>query len=869
MARFPWRLTPAFWSTFFQTIKILGLAFVAILPGMAIAAPQQHLSIQASLPPATVSVSYNGTTSASGGVAPYHYSVTKGSLPSGLGLNATTGVISGVPQQAGSYSFAVSAWDANGIHGDKSLAITVAGASISVSISPSSANVVSGGSQQFTAYVTGTSNTAVTWSATAGTISSAGLFVAPTTSSNLSVTVTATSVAQSSKHASAAVTVTPQSGVSITTTWIPPAVSGSSYSADLSATGGTPPYSWSVTSGALPTGIQLGSSTGLISGTTSQLGNFNFTVQVQDANGKHASQNFVLTVAQSTGNFDGPAELPRVYVQSTLADTPAPGATKLVPAGGDFQGALNAASCGDTIQLQAGATFTGNFNFPAKSCDDAHWIIVRTSAPDSSLPAEGTRMTPCYAGFASLPGRPAYACSSPTKVLATLFPKGFAGPIVLSSGASHYRLLGLEIARPAGTGAIISLVTLAGAADHIILDRVWMHGSPQDDTRRGINLSGLVYGAVVDSYLNDFHCTALTGTCTDAQTISGGSGTIPSGQWKIVDNFLEASGENILFGGGGATMTPTDIEIRRNHFFKPMFWMLGAPGFIGGVSGNPFIVKNHFELKNAARVLFEANILENNWGGFTQHGHSIALTPKSYVKPGTNVGVCPTCQVTDITIRYSTISHAGGGIVLANALSGNPPTVQALYGQRYSLHDLTIDDIDTTHYQKSTGGLFMVANSWATNVQNSITINHVTGFPDPNASALVLGDPVAYPKMWGFSFTNNIVAVGSFPVWSIGGGTANCVTTVNPALTLPACFSSYAFSSNALVAVPAAYPSSKWPAGNYFAANAATVQFVNYNNANGGNYTLQPSSPYKNAGSDGKDLGADISAIQAAISGVY
>ena len=102
---------------------------------------------------------------------------------------------------------------------------------------------------------------------------------------------------------------------------------------------------------------------------------------------------------QSNGkNLDGPAELPREYAKSSLKDTPAGGKTWTVSSGQNLQTVLAGASCGDIIQLQAGATFSGNFVVSAKSCDDSHWIIVRTSAPDSSLPPEGTRLTPCYAG---------------------------------------------------------------------------------------------------------------------------------------------------------------------------------------------------------------------------------------------------------------------------------------------------------------------------------------------------------------------------------------------------------------------------------------------------------------------------------------
>ena len=122
----------------------------------------------------------------------------------------------------------------------------------------------------------------------------------------------------------------------------------------------------------------------------------------------------------SAGGYDGPAALPQILIQTAMTNTPAPGITTTVNSGGNLQNALNNAKCGDTIRLQAGATFTGMFTFPNKSCDDSHWIIVRTSSDNSLLPAEGSRLTPCYAGVSSLPGRPALNCSSTKNVLAKL-----------------------------------------------------------------------------------------------------------------------------------------------------------------------------------------------------------------------------------------------------------------------------------------------------------------------------------------------------------------------------------------------------------------------------------------------------------------
>ena len=691
-----------------------------------------------------------------------------------------------------------------------SVTITPRSTGIGVQISPTSATITSGGTQQFTATVTGTPNTKVTWSATPGTVSENGLYTAPVVTVVTSGTVTATSVADPTVKASASLSITPAGGNGspvITTTSLPPATAGVAYSATLTATGGKTPYQWSMTTGTLPSGLSLNSNSGSISGTTNQTGTFNFTPKVTDSGSQTDTQALSLIVSnQSNGGFDGPAELPRVYLQTALANTPAPGKTTLVSAGGDFQAALNSASCGDTIELQAGATFTGQFTLPAKSCDDQHWIIIRTSAADSSLPAEGVRVRPCYAGVSSLPGRPAFNCSSNQNVLAHVnySQTSGSGPIFFASGATHYRLLGLEISRSSGTGYVGNLAGVSsGQANHIILDRVWMHGSTADDTGRGLYLNGMSYTAVVDSYFSDFHCTSVVGACTDAQAISGGSGNFQDGPFKIVDNFLEASGECILFGGGAANTTPADMEIRRNHLFKPMLWLAGQPGFIGGQGGNPFSVKNHFELKNAQRVLFEGNILENTWGGFSQSGYSILLTPKNQNLNG--VGVCPLCQVTDITIRFNTVSHAGAGITLANDLSTTAAGA-ALYGQRYSIHDITLDDISLANY-KGSGTLFLILNTWNQHVLNSITINHITGFPDAAAGKLLsLENTTNNPTMSGFTFTNNMVMAGRYPVWSAGGGSTNCGYSDVPVTSIALCFNPYTFTSNTVIAPPPRSP---------------------------------------------------------------
>lgn len=743
---------------------------------------------------------------------------------------------------------------------------------VSVQISPPMVSIPAAASVQFIATVKGSSNAAVVWSTSLGTISGTGLLSAPLATIGRPIIVTATSVASPASRALAFVSLT-GAQLAIVSSSLPPAQAGTSYSASLQSTGGTAPYSWSIASGSLPAGLTL-SPNGMLTGTTSQSGSFSFSAKVTDAVSQTAAGPLSLSVsAAASGSnytgFDGPAQLPLSYFHTAMADTPAPGTVVTLNAGGDLQSALDNANCGETIQLQAGAVFDGDFTVPANTCDDKHWIIVRTSTPDAQLPAEGTRMTPCLAGVASLPARPAYPCKKPQKLLATieLNKTGMiSGPIKFLPGASHYRFVGIEITRQPGIGSTVDLISMqdksVGSTDHIILDRCWVHGTAQDETRRGIALGSISNVGIIDSYFSDFHCTAISGTCTDASDIGGGAGDYPQTVWKINNNFLEAAGQSILLGGSAATITPSDIEVRFNHFFKPATWMKGAAGFVGGADGNPFVVKNHFELKNGKRVLLEGNIFENNWGGFTQSGHSIVLSPRNDFNTTTQIFDCNVCQVTDITIRYNTISHVGAGFNLANPLSFGGG---AAGGGRYSIHDITIDDVEAVKYNGG-GGLFLILNAWSTNALNNIQITHITGFPDPNGRVLALLDLTSNPKIAGFVFTDNIVSIPSIPVFGAGGGTENCDTSALPIPGLDGCFSDYVFTGN-ILAGSAKNVNTVWPTGNLLADSANSVGFVNYNNGIGGNYSLSPSSPYKAA--SGPDPGADVNGINTAIAGVY
>jgi hypothetical protein len=566
--------------------------------------------------------------------------------------------------------------------------------------------------------------------------------------------------------------------------------------------------------------------------------------------------------ATSSAQFDGPAELPRVFLQTSLTDTPAPGAVHLVKAGDNLQQAINSAACGDTLKLDSGAAFQGLIQIPAKSCDDAHWIIIRTSAPDESLPPEGKRLTPCYAGIASLPGRPDFHCTAINNVLARIEfgGKSGSGPIQFMPGANHYRFIGLEITRANSEASITALVQTReeATANHIIFDRVWLHGTAQSETRRGVALKSITYAAVIDSYFSDFHCVAVTGSCGDSQDITGGSGDDPGGPYKIVNNFLEAAGENIIFGGGPGTTTPTDIEIRRNHLFKPMTWMEGQPGFVGGVSGKPFIVKNHFELKNGQRVLFENNLLENAWGGFSQGGFSILLSPKNQNNE------CPACRVADVTIRNVKIVNVGSVFQIANALSDAGGTSSG--GERYSIHDVLVDDVHWKDYKGF--GNFALIMSVAPPLHD-VRIEHVTAF----VPHFLISVQNTGPKMAGFTVANNLFYSGDLQFASAGGGQQNCAFRPDlqtPSGVIKSCFDNSSFTHNMIV------EGANWPSGNITPKNVPAAGLPEKGAAGIDRYRLcrkkddlcKNVSPAISAGTDGRDVGADVDAIEKALEGV-
>jgi hypothetical protein len=334
------------------------------------------------------------------------------------------------------------------------------------------------------------------------------------------------------------------------------------------------------------------------------------------------------------GSTTGVAELPRASVDTTM---PVPtGRTINLAAGGDLQGALNAAQPGDVVVLAAGATFVGNFELPAKANAAGRWITVRSGG---SIPAPGTRVSPADAGQ-----MPKLLTPNSMPVIST------------AAGAEGWRLIGLEVGPAASSPMAYHLVGFGGAPDvqtsldqvpsRLVLDRSYVHGTPTYDLRRCISLNSSA-SAVIDSYITDCHSNN-----SDSQGIYGWNGP---GPFLIQNNYVAGGGMGVFFGGqtpGIAGLLPSDITVRQNHITRPMSWR--------GV----WRVKNLFELKAARRVLLEGNVLENNWVD-AQSGVAVLLQTLS------DDNNMPGIAISDITIRHNIIRRTPSGLTLLARVAYN------------------------------------------------------------------------------------------------------------------------------------------------------------------------------------------------------
>lgn len=468
--------------------------------------------------------------------------------------------------------------------------------------------------------------------------------------------------------------------VVIQTTSLPNGLQNASYSQQLVATGGTPctgsPYSWLIFSGALPTGYTL-SSSGIVGGSTSSTGVFNFSVTATDCNvppNTSAVQNLSITVspAQNPGvsenqylltpadgpctypggvTFDGLAQLPVNCFYTGMDGTPAGGTVIDVINNSQMTAALSSVACGQVIRLHAANGPYQGFQLPSKGCNASNWIWIETDQTGAAgFPAEHNEINPCASNQSTVADQPTYSCTSPAQLTAQIICTGTQTCISAAAGANFYRLIGLDVFCNPTSGVEANCVDFSGSAggSHFIVDRSLVHGPaynctmavgglftcPSQDVQHGVLFGQVSYGAFINGWVYNI---GTAGTFSDATGINlGGNGCV-SGQEdvkKFYNSYLSAAGEAWIAGGGGCgtgTVTPNDLEIRAVHTFKPVKWLQCNGGSGNGCHGGHPVLKNNGELKNWNRALIEDSVCENSWDGWQtdQAGFCFLITPKS------------------------------------------------------------------------------------------------------------------------------------------------------------------------------------------------------------------------------------------------
>ena len=494
----------------------------------------------------------------------------------------------------------------------------------------------------------------------------------------------------------------------------------------------------------------------------------------------------------------------------------------MVRAGDDLQARINAARPGDTLVLAAGATWTGNFNLPARS--DNGWITIRTSDL-AGLPRTGERVSPSHA--VNMP-----------KILT---PNSNAA-ISAADGTEGWRLIGLEIsAVPTWPNVVYQLVVFGwGSQPHgkrapadrvasrLIVERSYIHGSQTQKVRRGL----LVNGAdirISDSWIDEIHDSGF-----DSQAILAYDGP---GPYLIENNELQAASENIMLGGADssrADLIPSDVTIRRNHIIKPWRWKPDHPSH----DGRAWVIKPLIELKSAQRVLIEGNILENSWGW-----------PAFVCDAFNQDNSAPWSVVQDVTFQFNLIKEVTS---VFQAWSGSAPVrrVALLHNNAIGVSIAYKAGAYVTGKQFRLVGGAPIEDVW---------IEHNTSQPTDNGPFTLDLSKGSFPR---FTYRNNIVGFGAAGPTVEGHWTGEdwALDMVAPGRD---------FKANALVSLgsaPNANPrkpntQSVWPAPQWISVPDAKTAGLNPDG------TLTPNSPLRRRATDGTDLGVDFAALSAALKG--
>jgi len=485
-----------------------------------------------SLPADTVGIAYNQTMAATGGTGALTWSISSGSLPTGLSLVAATGAITGTPSASGTSNFTAMATDTLGANGTKALSIVV-NAPVSITTSSLPADTVNIAYNQALAATGGTG--ALTWSLNAGTLptglsltSGGSITGTPTAAgtSNFTVKATDTLTASATKALSIVVNAAP----SITTSSLPADTVNIAYNQTLAATGGTSPLAWAISSGSLPAGLSIVASTGAITGTPTASGTSSFTARVTDNVGATATQ--ALSIVGNAAPSITTSSLPNGNVgasyNQTMAATGGTAPLTWAISSGSLPAGLSLVA--STGAITGTPTASGTSNFTARVTDN----VGATATKALSIVVTSTLAITT----SSLPATTVGATYNQT-----LAATGGATPYTwaISSGS-----LPSGLSLVAGTGAITGTPSASGTSNFTarVTDNV---------SATATQALSIVVNAAISVTTSSLPADTVGIAYNQTLAATGGTGALT---WSISSGSLPA-GLSLVAATGAITGTPT------------------------------------------------------------------------------------------------------------------------------------------------------------------------------------------------------------------------------------------------------------------------------------------------------------------------
>ena len=673
----------------------------------------------------TTGFQFTQQMAASGGLPPYFFTLSSGGFPTGISMPGTAGVISGTATQALTTVANITLTDSTTPTPQSvgPVAFTMTSACSVLGLSPSSNQTGTQGST-FKLQMNGSGGYLTLSYSDGGTLSGTGLSINPTTgliSGTLStagsfpIAITATDQCSPTPQTfTVNFTLTVASNLAIVTPSLPNGTVSSPYSATVTAAGGTPGYSFAITTGSIP-GLTMNSG-GVLSGTPTTAGTYQITVTVTDSLSHTASQNYTVIISPNTPP-PTTVQLPTSWVNTHECDATltAPNQTISFPSswtgGGPYtnnaaglQSAVNDAETYRKNHLASGAVLI-NIAPGSLFTSSGHTLTLPQTTGDTStqciaLATTGTLtagQTVCTHGTqdsnaeATQPATRNPSCTSPNDVaqMWTVETSGAAGGASAintgpadanGTGPHHYLINGVEMREAAsdtskvqvlfGVGSLnLNETLLSQLPSHIYLDRSWLHNYCLDN-QTGCT-SGILHVALFDANIGGITNSQFS------QNIYGGQQsqdifTVQSQTVKIVNNWLDGSAQQTICGGNPVTITNgmqscNDLEYRRNRLTYPASW-LGSTFKPNAQSPNRIAP---FECKSCNRVLLDGNILENEDDSGAQW-KLLALNPKAYnnVLPQYYINVSNITVTNDI-LRSGCQQGALWGTRSAAAPNGN------------------------------------------------------------------------------------------------------------------------------------------------------------------------------------------------------